>query len=70
MGVSMVEPGLEVLPSKVETDQGSQSHGTGSNIKSKKKLRGWLALGSFFLTIAIGYSLMFLAIDYWLKGSG
>ena len=68
MGVSMVEPGLEVLPSKV--DQGSQSHGTGSNIKSKKKLRGWLALGSFFLTIAIAYSLMFLAIDYWLKGSG
>ncbi len=38
--------------------------------KGKKKvgLRGWLAFGAFFLTTAIGYGLMFLVIDNWLKG--
>ncbi len=37
--------------------------------KGKKKvgLRGWLAFGAFFLTTAIGYGLMFMVIDNWLK---
>ena len=52
----------------VEPDQWSQSVGTVQKGKKKVKPRGWLALGVFFLTTTIGYGLMFLVIDNWLKG--
>lgn len=56
-----------VLP-VVEPDQWDQSVGTVPKGKKKVGPRGWLALGAFFLTTAIGYGLMFMVIDNWLKG--
>ncbi len=52
----------------VEPDQRGQTVGTVQKGKKRVKGRGWLALGVFFLTTAIGYGLMFLVIDNWLKG--
>ena len=57
-----------LVPPVVKPDQRSQPIGTVRKGKKKVKPRGRLALGVFFLTTAIGYGLMFLAIDNWLKG--
>ncbi len=63
------EPGVDTLvPPVVKPDQRGQPVGTVQKGKKKVKRRGWLALGVFFLTTAIGYGLMFLVIDNWLKG--
>ena len=63
------EPGLDTLvPPVVKPDQRGQPVGTVQKGKKRVKGRGWLALGVFFLTTAIGYGLMFLVIDNWLKG--
>lgn len=56
-----------VLP-VAEPDQWGQSVGTVQKSEKKVNPRGWLALGVFFLTTTIGYGLMFLVIDKWLKG--
>ncbi len=45
-----------------------QPVGTVRKGEKRVKLRGWLAFGVFFLTTAIGYGLMFMMIDNWLKG--
>ncbi len=67
--LSWGEPGLDTLvPPVVKLDQRGQPAGTVRKGKTKEKGRGWLALGVFFLTTAIGYGLMFLVIDDWLKG--
>ena len=67
--LSWEEPGPNVLvPPVVETGQRTQPVGTVPKGKTKIKLRGWLALGIFFLTVAIGYGLMFLVIDNLLRG--
>ena len=81
---SWEEPGLDVVvPPVVKPDQQrGQSVGTvhqpvgtvyqpiGTVQKGEKKVKrgGGLALGVFFLTTAIGYGLMFLVSDNWLKG--
>ena len=74
---SWEEPELNTLVSPVvkPDQQRGQSAGTvyqpvGTVRKSAKrvKLRGWLAFGVFFLTTTIGYGLMFMVIDNWLKG--
>ena len=40
-----------------------------SELPSQKiKLRGWLALAVFFLTVTAGYGLMFLVLDNLFKG--
>ncbi len=74
---SWEEPGINTLvPPVVKPDQQrSQPVGTvhqpvGTVRKGEKmvKRRGRLALGVFFLTTVIGYGLMFLVIDNWLKG--
>ncbi len=63
------EPGLDTLvPPVVKPDQRGQPVGTVQKGKKRVKGRGWLALGVFFLTTAIGYGLMYLVIDNWLKG--
>ncbi len=63
------EPGLDTLvPPVVKPDQRGQPVGTVQKDKKKVKRRGWLALGVFFLTTAIGYGLMYLVIDDWLTG--
>ncbi len=67
--LSWGEPGLDTLvPPVVKPDQRGQPAGTVRKGKTKEKGRGWLALGVFFLTTAIGYGLMYLVIDNWLKG--
>ncbi len=66
---SWEEPGLDTLvPPVVKPDRRGQPAGTVRKGKKKVKRRGWLALGVFFLTTAIGYGLMYLVIDNWLKG--
>ncbi len=66
---SWEEPGLNTLvPPVVKPDQRGQPVGTVQKGKKRVKGRGWLALGVFFLTTAIGYGLIFLVIDNWLKG--
>ncbi len=63
------EPGLDTLvPPVVKPDQRGQPVGTVQKGKKRVKGRGWLALWVFFLVTAIGYGLMFLVIDNWLKG--
>ncbi len=57
-----------LVPPVDKPDQRGQPVGTVQKGKKKVKWRGWLALGVFFLTTAIGYGLMFLVIDDWLKG--
>ena len=67
--LSWGEPGLDTLvPPVVKPDQRGQPVGTVQKGKKRVKGHGWLALGVFFLTTAIGYGLMFLVIDNWLKG--
>ena len=67
--LSWGEPGLDTLvPPVVKLDQRGQPAGTVRKGKKKVGLRGWLAFGAFFLTTAIGYGLMFMVIDNWLKG--
>ncbi len=67
--LSWGEPGLDTLvPPVVQPDQRGQPVGTVQKGKKKVKGRGWLALGVFFLTTAIGYGLMYLVIDDWLTG--
>ncbi len=66
---SWEETGVDALVPPVATPD-RRGHPADTVQKGKKKvgLRGWLAFGAFFLTTVIGYGLMFLAIDNWLKG--
>ena len=66
---SLEEPRLVApVPSAVLQGQLDQTAGTHQKDEKKVTSRGWLALGVFFLTAAVGYGLMFLMIDNWLKG--
>ncbi len=62
----VVEPDQRRLP--VGTIQKGENVGTAQRDEPRVKSRGWLALGVFFLTAAIGYGLMFLVFDNWFMG--
>ncbi len=65
---SWEETGVDTLAPPVATPD-RRGHPADTVQKGRKKvgLRGWLAFGAFFLTTAIGYGLMFMVIDNWLK---
>ena len=66
---SWEETGVDtVVPPVATPDRRGHPADTVQKGKKKVKPRGWLALGVFFLTTTIGYGLMFLVIDNWLKG--
>jgi hypothetical protein len=68
--LSWEQSGVDTLVPPVATPD-RRGHPADTVQKGEKKkvgLRGWLAFGAFFLTTAIGYGLMFMVIDNWLKG--
>ena len=59
------EGGRLSTPKSVE---GERSVSASKLPSQKLKLRGWLALAVFFLTVTAGYGLMFLVLDNMFKG--
>jgi len=53
------------IPEPVE---GEQSVCVAEIADKKIKLRGWLAVAVFFLTVTAGYGLMFLVLEKLIKG--